>query len=87
MADFTNVSVANTDANTVQLTGQATLNTEVDVNETVTIKASDGTTEVSTLTEKRNTSQTVDTRIDSVTDDQGGSWTVAEDGQSASLDG
>lgn len=83
MADFTNVAVAQDPASlAVALSGAARgpVKSPVHINATVGAGDDEETLEldgsVSRLAD-------LDTRLLSVTDDQGGTWTVSEDGRSA----
>lgn len=83
-ADFSHVSVAEDVPGHVALTGAASDDTEITVTTEVTVKAGDDS-ETLTLFGQRTVRRDVPTVIQSVSDDQGGVWVVADDGQSAQL--
>jgi len=88
MADFspTNVTLS-ADANTVTLTGQATAPVPTAVTVTTIIQAADGSGNppTDTVVEQgsRLVTKGVPTTIKSVSDNIGGHYTIAADGQSA----
>ena len=83
MADFSDVSV-NLDGITLTLTGQASSDVDTTFNGTATVRDTvDGSTQDFTFTGTRQVKTPEATVLDAVTDDQGGTWTVAEDGQTA----
>lgn len=85
MADFSAVSVSLTDPATLALTGQAVVTSDVPVHVSSVVTTDDGSTETLETDGTRSHTGPVATKLSSVTDDQGGSWTVSEDGQSAHL--
>lgn len=83
-ADFSHVSVAEDAPGHVALTGAAQDVESVVVAIDVSVRAGDETESLS-LQGTRDHSVDVPTVIASVSDDQGGVWVVADDGQSAQL--
>lgn len=83
MADFADVSVT-LDNTTLNLHGQATSDVDTPFTATATVKDNvDGTTTTYTVAGSRSVKTAQETVLESVTDDQGGNWQIAADGQSA----
>jgi hypothetical protein len=86
MADFSNVTTSYDQATqTVSIAGQATQLVDTPVHITETITAGDGTTETLEADGTRAIPTPVATNLTSVTDDLGGVYVIAADGQSATL--
>lgn len=83
-ADFSNVHVNEDSPGRVALTGEASATETVPVAVTVTVEAA-GDTETFSFQSERTRTNNVPTVIQAVSDDQGGTWTVSGDGQSAQL--
>lgn len=83
-ADFSNVAASEDSPGHVALTGKATGVESQPVAITVLIEAA-GDSESLSFTGTRDRTVDLPTVIQSVSDDQGGTWVVAEDGQSAQL--
>lgn len=84
MADFSHVSVSEDSPGHVALAGKASGSETVPVSVTVTVEAGGESDSLSFQSERTRTAD-LPTVIASVSDDQGGTWTVAADGQSAQL--